>query len=647
MSRPQGSHTLAKVFGILALLAAIAGGAYYGWTKYDKSVKARETMLLRANEERIAKLKAEKEAVEAEKRKMEAERENREKELAEEMVRIEKANGKLEQTADGDSLSLAEQEARQKEVARLAELRVDIEIKVSDAKEKMERIAAYRGEPDGFQSHIANADAKWKVISGAERKSATVADAETSFKLVSEAESAIAKELHWLKTNKAARDGAKALEAEIARDIDPELKRFKADDYARVAFREGAALRKDGNSSLANGDFPKASEKLQSAKAKLSEAASAARKFCIDTHLNTARKWNTASKWQQCVEECNTVLGWDALNAEAKKLKADAESHLVPTANVIATINGREVEGAKLSDGKKDHLTPISWTFKDGASYGPYEVAYESGGKRYFGTFSKVVVDWRGQKTFTVALKEYIGPKHGDTKKLVLPGGVTMEMIYVAPGSFTMGSLTSEDDHEGDETQHRVTLTKGFWLGKFEVTQAQWRSVMGTNPSNWKGDNLPVESVSWSDCIEFVRKVNAQLNCGARLPTEAEWEYACRAGATGAYGGSGRLDDMGWYDDNSGRKTHEVGGKKSNDWGFYDMHGNVWEWCNDWYDSDYYNISTTDPQGPASGDGRVLRGGCWSYYARSCRSAYRCWNDPGIRSIIFGFRLCCSELPCE
>ena len=241
------------------------------------------------------------------------------------------------------------------------------------------------------------------------------------------------------------------------------------------------------------------------------------------------------------------------------------------------------------------------------------------------------------------------GAKHGQEAVLALPGGAAMEMIYVAPGSFMMGSPTSEEDRDDDETRHRVTLTKGFWLGKYEITQAQWQSVMGENPSKFKGANRPVEDVSWEDCQRFIAKVNAearrQFGGGARLPTEAEWEYACRAGSTGPYGGNGNLDDMGWYDGNSGRETHPVGKKHANAWGFYDMHGNVWEWCEDRYDD--YGSATTDPTGPASGGGRVLRGGSWHFIARYCRSASREGVSPASRSNSSGFRLCCSAGPRE
>ncbi len=197
--------------------------------------------------------------------------------------------------------------------------------------------------------------------------------------------------------------------------------------------------------------------------------------------------------------------------------------------------------------------------------------------------------------------------------------------------------------------EHAVRLSNGFWLGKYAVTQRQWRSVMKTDPSFFKGENRPVEKVSWNDCQEFIQKINSQLNCGARLPTEAEWEYACRAGTTGDYAGTGKLDDMGWYDDTIlglGLRTHPVGEKQSNAWGFYDMHGNVCEWCNDWYNGGYYtDCPMDDPQGPSSGIYRALRGGAWNNGAPYCRSSYRFGGMPDYHSIGCGFRLCCSAMP--
>ena len=232
--------------------------------------------------------------------------------------------------------------------------------------------------------------------------------------------------------------------------------------------------------------------------------------------------------------------------------------------------------------------------------------------------------------------------KSGRTKTITLPGGATMEMIYCAPGTFMMGSPEDEEDREDDEVQHKVTLTKGFWLGKYPVTQAQWESVAGSNPSiAKKGYNYPVDSVSWNDCYSFIEMINSQSNLNARFPTEAEWEYACRAGSGKAYSGTGDLDEMGWYSVNCDAGTHPVGKLESNGWGFYDMHGNVWEWCADWYGS-YPTNAVTNPKGPASGDDRVLRGGGWLYRASDCRSANRYAIRQNDRDCYFGFRLCCS-----
>ena len=230
--------------------------------------------------------------------------------------------------------------------------------------------------------------------------------------------------------------------------------------------------------------------------------------------------------------------------------------------------------------------------------------------------------------------------KTGDTKVMTLPGGATIEMIWCGPGKFMMGSPKTEVGRFEDEPIHPVTLTKGFWLGKYEITQTQWESVMGENHSRFKGADRPADNLSWEDCQRFVNKVNAVFGGRARMPTEAEWEYACRAGSDAPVSGNGQLGDMAWYDANSGSQTHVVGKNQANHWGFYDMHGNVLEWCSDWFSKP--EGLAIDPKGPASGAFKVLRGGCWFFYERDCRSAYRLKRDPGIRNSIFGFRLACS-----
>ena len=231
--------------------------------------------------------------------------------------------------------------------------------------------------------------------------------------------------------------------------------------------------------------------------------------------------------------------------------------------------------------------------------------------------------------------------KSGETKTITLPGGATMEMIWCAPGKFEMGSPADEPGRFDNETRRSVTITKGFWLGKYEVTQRQWESVMRSNYSRFKNPDNPVENVSWHDCEAFIRRVNGTLGGVARFPTEAEWEYACRAGSDAPVAGNGVLADMAWYDQNSDNQAHKVGKNQPNAWGFYDMHGNVLEWCSDWFSLPTGNA--VDPKGPPSGSFKVLRGGCWFFYDRDCRSAYRLKREPRLRNCILGLRLACSE----
>jgi formylglycine-generating enzyme required for sulfatase activity len=226
-----------------------------------------------------------------------------------------------------------------------------------------------------------------------------------------------------------------------------------------------------------------------------------------------------------------------------------------------------------------------------------------------------------------------------------------MTFVKIPPGTFMMGSPSNEPGRDGDERHHRVTLTKGFYLGTTEVTQGQWIRIMGYNPSHFKncGDDCPVEQVSWNDAQAFIRKLNQKEGTGKyRLPTEAEWEYACRAGSTTAFANGGitetecghdpNLSRMGWYCGNSGKKTHSVAQKEPNAWGLDDMHGNVWEWCQDRY-GDYPTGHVTDPTGPRTGKYYVVRGGSWRYFARFVRSASRYWHGAGKDYYHVGFRV--------
>lgn len=207
---------------------------------------------------------------------------------------------------------------------------------------------------------------------------------------------------------------------------------------------------------------------------------------------------------------------------------------------------------------------------------------------------------------------------------------------------------TSEQGSEAESDEkptHNVTLSS-YYICKYEVTQALWRAVMGSNPSYFKGDNLPVECVSWNDCQTFINRLNSYTGRNFRLPTEAEWEFAARGGNYSRhykYSGSNYIGDVAWYTDNSGSRTHPVGTKQANELGLYDMSGNVYEWCSDWYGS-YSSYSQSNPTGAASGSGRVKRGGCWYCSARFCRSSCRYINSPGISYYCLGLRLVLSQL---
>lgn len=321
-----------------------------------------------------------------------------------------------------------------------------------------------------------------------------------------------------------------------------------------------------------------------------------------------------------------------------------------------------------------------------------------SAGRNYYGPGSRY--DDLG---FRVALAFGAEPvletniREGENCQISLPQGAELDMVWIKPGTFTMGSPEDELGRDNNETQHQVTLTRGYWLGKYEVTQRQWKAVMEGNPSKFMGDDLPVEQVSWDDAMTFCKKLTERERDAERLPlgykytlpTEAQWEYACRAGTTsslnsgknvtsaesGEKGVCDNLDEVGWYWMNGGMKnwnggnnpstcTHPGGMKKPNAWGLYDMHGNVCEWCLDWaatYPSSsvtdpkawirtwmvsstkgkatYPSGSVIDPKGPSTGKIRVFRGGSWVYYPRNCRSAKRNGSSPADRGSGLGFRL--------
>ena len=285
-------------------------------------------------------------------------------------------------------------------------------------------------------------------------------------------------------------------------------------------------------------------------------------------------------------------------------------------------------------DGKKVGQSPRVF---NGILVGNHKVEIKKDG---YGTDSKTVSILEGQ---TASLS---GVLTTHTITIPVKDGISIDMVRVEAGTFTMGATAEMEDPYGDEKPtHQVTLTNDYYMGKYEVTQALWKAVMGNDPSWFKGDNLPVDSVSWDDCQEFISKLNRITGKTFRLPTEAEWEYAARGGNKSRgyqYSGSNNLSDVAWCDDNSGDKTHAVGTKQPNELGIYDMSGNVCEWCQDWYGS-YNSSSQVNPTGDNGVPERVVRGGVWGSGAWNCRSSYRANFPPDDRYDGLGLRLVLSE----
>ncbi|MHC4169692.1 MAG: formylglycine-generating enzyme family protein [Planctomycetota bacterium] len=270
-----------------------------------------------------------------------------------------------------------------------------------------------------------------------------------------------------------------------------------------------------------------------------------------------------------------------------------------------------------------------------------------------------------GNETTNETSSESHQPEQGK----VITNSIGMKLVYIPAGSFMMGSGDSaeqlvkeyagvESVYEDEFPQHVVRISNGFWMGQTEVTQGQYKSVMNAEP--WSGGpgvkesaNIPAVNITWDDAVEFCRRLSQQEGRTYRLPTEAEWEYACRAGTTTrfSFGDDGSsIGDYAWFDGNINKVNmwdlhlRAVGQKKANPWGLYDMHGNVDEWCSDWYDEKYYsNSPSVDPQGPSSGEFRSLRGGTWHYSEGGLRCSYRYRDNPGVRDTYVGFRVVRSQ----
>ena len=300
----------------------------------------------------------------------------------------------------------------------------------------------------------------------------------------------------------------------------------------------------------------------------------------------------------------------------------------LPTGETI-TLKSNPTGATIYIDGENSGTAPVTQTL----SYGSHNIKAEKDGVTKEMT---VTVKEKGETEWTLNVRK------GPQTETITVNGVSFKMVYVEGGTFTMGCTSEQgsDCYDDEKPSHEVTVSD-FSIGETEVTQALWKAVMGSNPSAFKGDNLPVEQVSWNDCHEFMKKLNKLTGKKFRLPTEAEWEYAARKGNKSRgykYSGSNTIGYVAWYINNSSAETHAVKGKRANELGLYDMSGNVYEWCGDWY-GNYSGSSQTDPTGPSSGSYRVIRSGSWDNYAWGCRVSSRYNYFPDYHLSRIGFRL--------
>jgi formylglycine-generating enzyme required for sulfatase activity len=362
----------------------------------------------------------------------------------------------------------------------------------------------------------------------------------------------------------------------------------------------------------------------------------------------TARRAASAGDWTTAEQEVAKALALDAKGTETLALAAELE----PTLTVTAELDGHEVAGAQIAinGATQQQTTPASYKLERGKTYAFSVSLLPKDGRFYTIAETGVTADWRGPKSWSAKVGVGHGPAEGQAWTVPELG---MELLWVAPGGFQMGSADGDDD---EKPVHSVRLARGFWLAKHEVIQAEYEQVMGKNPSKSKDVRNPVEFVSWNDAAVFCGKLTAREHTAGRLPpgyeyrlpTEAEWEYAARGGPASkgyTYAGSNSADEVAWYDGNSSKATHPVGQKKPNELGLYDMSGNVWELCLDGY-GEFPSGTVTDPVGPANEWALlVARGGALNSGVARCRVAVRSLGVPGLlENFDMGFRACLAHV---
>ena len=541
----------------------------------------------------------------------------------------------LEEKEDGQ----ARKKLTERQKARALE---ELEQEKATAREAAGAVFQYRRGADGeFARRFKSVDASLDAL-------ARLQDAEDLGE-AKRLKNAVRDDADWIANNSAAREEIRGTEKEIA-GLAAEIERTGAKDLGAVAFGRGVAVETEAKKRLVESDLTGAKTKFAEALGWYRSSIAVAKSAQCAAKVNTAKGLADKGEWQLCLDAAHEALAWVADDAAALDLKKTAEDHLRPSVRVSATLDGQPVSGATLMLDGTAYPLPKALPLTDGAGYSGM-VTLTLDGRKYGGTFTVAKTDWKGERPVAVALKELRGEGSlvGEEREIEIADGVKMAFVWVAPGSFKMGSDDKGVDPD-EKPVHQVTLAKGYWIGKYEVTQAEWRSVTGDKPSNFKGDLLPVEQVSWDDCQVFVGKINDRLKAKGeglrvRLPTEAEWEFAAKGGTKSLgfkYGGGDDIDEIAWHSENSDRRTHKVGTKAANELGLHDMSGNVLEWCADWY-GNYSSGAVTDPVGPGLGNERVSRGGCWDFAARKCRSSIRSGDWPDLRSDYLGLRLAAGQ----
>ncbi|NLF16655.1 MAG: formylglycine-generating enzyme family protein [Lentisphaerae bacterium] len=453
------------------------------------------------------------------------------------------------------------------------------------------------------------------------------------------------------------RDAAAAL-GRTARDAMALADRAFATDVRTAAFERGRQALADADSALAQESLRKASRLYSLAVEYFAAAQSEA--ALADGYARALRAWTAA---QAAARPDILEAHAPEAAAEARQMAASAEAS-AEAGDTMGAIDGLQAAAAALQAASAQALTAAN-ADRTAPLVAATEEAIDRGSafaaEDLLKTLEAIAPAEPRLERLRARVRVISGLKR--TLELDLGNGVRLDLVLLRPGRFLMGSTNAED--EGPV--HEVVISQPFYLGRYEVTQAQWQVVMGSNPSWFKGDRRPVEQVSWRECLEFIRRLNRMGLGTFRLPTEAEWEYACRAGSAAMYSVGDRHEDLvecAWYHANSGNCTHEVGQRRPNAWGLHDMHGNVWEWCHDRYGT-YTSGPAVDPRG-VDGDARPLgqalwadvagrytavqdlrvgRGGSWCDDATSCTSAHRDENPASTRSPSLGLRLAYTPPP--